>query len=240
MTDVESLLQNIGDLTPTSVALVALAGLIIGVAPSSFPLIAVAGGLGARDGTAATSVSRLRGFCLAAGFGLGITTVDAVLGGLFGYAGFAVLRVLNSAMAWVYGLLTVILVLTALTLWRVIHLKIPVLRPSARTAQSFGRAFVLGLPFGLSTCSAGTPLLLPVVVAATSWAEPIKGAVLMGSFGLARSIPLVAAGVAASSLAHWPGASPVMRWTERSGGGLLMAAAAWFAWQTAIYAGWVG
>ncbi|UWQ44045.1 sulfite exporter TauE/SafE family protein (plasmid) [Leisingera aquaemixtae] len=240
MINVESLLQNVGDLTPASVALVALAGLIIGVAPSSFPLLAVAGGLGARDGTAATGVSRLRGFCLAAGFGLGIATVDAVLGALFGYAGFAVLRVLNSAMAWVYGLLTVILVLTALMLWRVIHLKLPVLRPSARTAQSFGGAFALGLPFGLSTCPACTPLLLPVVVAATSSADPIKGAVLMGSFGLARSIPLVAAGVAASSLAHWPGAGPVMRWTERIGGGLLLAAAAWFAWQTAIYAGWAG
>ena len=171
MTNVEFLVQNIGDLTSASVALVALAGLIIGVAPSSFPLIAVAGGLGARDGTAATSVSRLRGFCLAAGFGLGITTVDAVLG-------------------------------------------------------------------GLSTCPACTPLLLPVVVAATSSADPIKGAVLMGSFGLARSIPLVATGVAASSLTHWPRASPVIRWTERIGGGLLMAVAAWVAWQTVIYAGW--
>lgn len=240
MTDVESLLANIGDLTLASVALVALAGLIIGVAPSSFPLLAVASGFGAREGRTQSDNHRLRGLSLAVGFGLGIATVDTVLGALFGFTGFAVLRVLNDAMAYVYGLLTLILVLTALTLWRVVHVKIPVLRPSARTAQSFTGAFALGLPFGLSTCPACTPLLLPVVVAASSSADPIKGAVLMGSFGLARSIPLVAAGVAASSLAHWPGASRVMRWTERIAGGLLIAAAAWFAWQTLRYAGWAG
>lgn len=240
MSGLEALLADVGDLTPISIALIALAGLIIGVAPSSFPLLAVASGFGAREGGTQSGNHRLRGFCLAAGFGLGIATVDAVLGALFGFAGFAVLRVLNDTLAYVYGLLTLILVLTALSLWRVVHLKIPVLRPSARTAQSFTGAFALGLPFGLSTCPACTPLLLPVVVAASSSADPVKGAVLMGSFGLARSIPLVAVGVAASSLAHWPRASGVMRWTERIGGVLLLAAAAWFAWQTARYAGWAG
>ena len=47
MSGIETLLQNIDGLTPLTVALVLLAGLVVGIAPSSFPLIAVATGLGA-------------------------------------------------------------------------------------------------------------------------------------------------------------------------------------------------
>lgn len=239
MSGIETLLQNIEGLTPLTVALVLLAGLIVGIAPSSFPLIAVATGLGAGEGTNATDNARMRGFCLSAGFALGIVTVDAILGGLFGLAGFAVLRLLTSALAYVYGLLALILAVTALALWRVIHIAIPMLRPSEGSASTFFGAYALGLPFGLSTCPACTPLLFPVVVAASSTADPILGAVLMGSFGLARGTPLVIAGTTAASLVQFRHTRRVMLWAERAGGVLLMAAAVYFAWQTALYAGWL-
>ncbi len=151
MSGIETFLQNIDGLTPLTVALVLLAGLIVGIAPSSFPLIAVATGLGAGEGTSATDNARMRGFCLSPGFALGIVTVDVILGGLFGLAGFAVLRLLTSALAYVYGLLALMLALTALALWRVIHIVIPMLRPSAGSASTFFGAYALGLPFGLST-----------------------------------------------------------------------------------------
>lgn len=239
MSGLESLLENIGDLTPVSIALVALAGLIIGVAPSSFPLIAVAAGLGTGGGTAQPDERRFRGLWLATGFALGIVTVDAIVGALFGFAGFAVLRILNSALAYVYGLLALILALTALALLRVIHIPLPVLRPSARPAQSFVGSYALGLPFGLSTCPACTPLLFPVVVAASASADPVMGAVLMGSFGLARGIPIVIAGTAAASLSHLKHTQRFMLWAERVGGALLIAAAGYFAYQAALYAGWL-
>ncbi|MAW86268.1 MAG: hypothetical protein CMJ42_07050 [Phyllobacteriaceae bacterium] len=62
MSGIETLLQNIDGLTPLTVALVLLAGLVVGIAPSSFPLIAVATGLGAGEGTNATDNARMRGF----------------------------------------------------------------------------------------------------------------------------------------------------------------------------------
>lgn len=239
MTEIESLLQNVTELTPLAVGLVALAGLIVGIAPSSFPLLSVAAGLAAGRSTAAPSAPSIEGVWLAAGFALGIAFVDAVLGALFGLAGFAVLRVLAQFLSVAYGLLGIALVASGLALLRIIHITIPVLTPSPRPTRSFVSSFVLGLPFGLSTCPACTPLLLPVVAAAATTADPVMGAVLMFTFGLARGIPIVAAGTAAGFFAHLRRTHVFVRWVERVGGVLLLAAALFFLYQAAFYAGWL-
>ena len=228
MTELESLLQEITALTPLAVALVALAGLVVGIAPSSFPLISVAAGLAAGQGATASGERRIEGLWLSAGFALGIATVDAVLGALFGLAGFAVLRVLVSYLALGYALLAVVLAVAGLALLRVIHIVVPVLMPSARPTRSFLASYALGLPFGLSTCPACTPLLLPVVAGAAATADPLMGAVLMATFGLARGIPIVVAGTVAGSLAHLRHTRRFTQWAERIGGALMLAAALYF------------
>ncbi len=88
MIELEPLLQEITALTPFAVVLVALAGLVVGIAPSSFPLISIAAGLAAGQGAAASGKRRIEGLWLSVGFALGIATIDAVLGALFGLAGF--------------------------------------------------------------------------------------------------------------------------------------------------------
>lgn len=239
MTDLEPLLQNVTALTPLTIALVAFAGLVVGIAPSSFPLLSVAAGLAAGQGATDSAKRHRQGFWLSAGFALGIATVDAVLGALFGLAGFAVLRVLASFLAVAYGLLGIILAVTGLALLRVVHIAIPVLTPSPKSTRTFAGSYLLGLPFGLSTCPACTPLLLPVVVAAASTADPVLGAALMFTFGLARGIPIVAAGTAAGILAHLRRTRGFIRWAERAGGVLMLAAALYFLYQAAIFAGWL-
>lgn len=239
MIDLEPLLQNVTDLTPLTIGLVALAGLVVGIAPSSFPLLSVAAGLAAGRGALDSSKRRIEGLWLSAAFALGIATVDALIGALFGLAGFAVMRVLASVLAIAYGLLGIVLVLTGLALLRVIHVVIPVLTPSTKPTRSFAGSYLLGLPFGLSTCPACTPLLLPVVAAAASTGDPIMGAALMFTFGVARGIPIVAAGAAAGTLARLRGTRGFIRWVERAGGALLLAAALYFFYQAAVYAGWL-
>ncbi len=239
MIELERLMQEITALTPFAVALVALAGLVVGIAPSSFPLISVAAGLAAGQGATSAGGHRIEGLWLSVGFALGIATVDAVLGALFGLAGFAVLRVLASYLALAYALLAVILTVTGLALLRLIHVVIPVLTPNARPTRSFLGSYLLGLPFGLSTCPACTPLLLPVVAAAAATADPLMGGGLMATFGLARGIPIVVAGSAAGSLAHLGHTRRFALWAERIGGALMMAAAAYFFYQAAVYAGWL-
>ena len=240
MIELEPLLQEITALTPVAVALVALAGLVVGIAPSSFPLISVAAGLAAGQGAAASDKQRrIEGLWLSAGFALCIATVDAVLGALFGLAGFAVLRVLVSYLAIAYALLAVILTVAGLALLRIIHIVVPVLTPSVKPTRSFLGSYLLGLPFGLSTCPACTPLLLPVVAGAAATADPLMGAVLMATFGLACGIPIVVAGTAAGSLAHLRHTRRFTQWAERAGGALMLAAALYFLYQAALYAGWL-
>jgi cytochrome c-type biogenesis protein len=222
-----------------TIAVVALAGLVVGIAPSSFPLLSVAAGLAAGQRATDLGKRRIQGLRLSAGFALGIATMDAMIGALFGLVGFAVLRVLASFLAIAYGVLGLILAITGLALLRIVHLAIPVLAPSPKPTRSFVWSYLLGLPFGLSTCPACTPLLLPVVVAAASTADPIMGAALMFTFGLARGIPLVAAGTAAGILAHLRRTRGFIRWAERAGGVLMLAAALYFLYQAGIFAGWL-
>jgi cytochrome c-type biogenesis protein len=89
---------------------------------------------------------------LSLGFALGIASIDAVVGALFGLAGFAVLRVLVGYLALAYALLAVFLTVAGLALLRAIHIVIPVLAPSAKPTRTFFGSYLLGLPFGLSTC----------------------------------------------------------------------------------------
>ena len=239
MSELEPLLAEISALSPFAVALVALAGLVVGIAPSSFPLISIAAGLAAGQQEPQTGDRPLMGIRLAAGVALGIATVDAVVGALFGLVGFAVLRALAELLPLAYGLLAVMLAIGGLALLRVIRMTVPVLAPTPNPARTFIRSYWVGLPFGLSTCPACTPLLLPVVGAAASTADPLMGGVLLLTFGIARGIPIVLVGGLAASVKHLRRTRTFVQWVERTSGILLLLAAAYFAYQAAIYAGWI-
>jgi cytochrome c-type biogenesis protein len=238
MSELEPLVAEISVLSPYSIALVALAGLVVGIAPSSFPLISVAAGLAAGQQGPLTS-ERWVGVRLAAGFALGVATVDALVGILFGVAGFAVLRALAELLPAAYALLAVMLVIMGLALLRVMRVTIPALVPAPNRAHTFVGSYLVGLPFGLSTCPACTPLLLPVVGAAASTADPLMGGVLMLTFGVARGIPIVLVGGLAGSVKHLRRMRRFVLWVERISGIVLLAAAAYFAFRAAVYAGWI-
>jgi cytochrome c-type biogenesis protein len=239
VTELEPLMQEITALTPYTVLLVALAGLVVGIAPSSFPLISVAAGLATGQGAASSGARRNEGLWLSAGFVLGIVTVDTLLGATFGFAGFAVLRILASYLALTYFLLAIVLIVVGMALLRVIHIVIPTLAPSPKPTRGFIGSYLLGLPFGLSTCPACTPMLFPVVAAAAATASPLMGAVLMATFGLARGVPIVVAATVAGSAAHFRRTRAFTLWAERFGAALVFAAALYFLYQAALYAGWL-
>jgi cytochrome c-type biogenesis protein len=146
---------------------------------------------------------------------------------------------LVSFLGLAYALLAIILTVIGLALLRVIHIVIPTLVPSTRSTTTFLGSYLLGLRFGLSACPACTPLMLPVVAAAALTADPLMGATLMLTFGLARGIPILLVGTAAGSLARLRHTGILTRCIERLGGVLMLAAAAYFFYQAAIYAGWL-
>jgi cytochrome c-type biogenesis protein len=216
------------------VAAVALAGLLVGVAPSSLPLYSVVGGY-----IGGQASGRAKGLLLSAGFVLGQATIDAAIGILFGFIGLAVIIALARHLALTNLLLAAILLFLGLALLRKIHIVVPVLRPEARRVDSFAAACALGVPFGLTTCPACTPMVLPVLGAAATTGSPWLGGILLFIFGLARGIPLLLVGAATQVVKRAPRFTYWVPTIERAGGIVLLIAALFFLYQSAVYFGLV-
>jgi cytochrome c-type biogenesis protein len=215
-------------------AAVAVAGLLVGVAPSSLPLYSVVGGY-----VGGQASGRARGLLLSAGFVLGQATIDAAIGILFGFLGLAVIIALTRHLALTNLFLAAILLFLGLALLRKIHIVVPVLRPQARRVDSFAAAYALGVPFGLTTCPACTPMVLPVLGAAAATGSPWLGGVLLFVFGLARGLPLLLVGAATQAVKRAPRFTQWVPMIERAGGILLLIAALYFLYQSAVYSGLV-
>jgi cytochrome c-type biogenesis protein len=233
---IAGLFQGVDPATPLAFGLVMFAGLIMGLAPSSLPLMGVVVGFASGEPSPG---DRSRGFRLALGFVLGLASVDSAIGGLFGALGFVVIAFLARYLALTNLLIALMLLLLGLALLRAIRIRIPVLRPMLRRAETPVGAYALGIPFGLSTCPACTPVLLLVLAAAATTGSPVLGAALLFTFGLARGFPLLVAGMAlgaarrVESMAHWV---PVV---ERIAGILLLGGALYFLLRSAEFAGWL-
>jgi cytochrome c-type biogenesis protein len=228
-------LEHVSIASLAGVALVAAAGLLMGVAPSSLPMYSVVvGSVAARSGS---SSGVRRGLFSALGFALGLASADALLGALFGFFGQAVIGALARSLGLMNLAIGALLAIVGLALLRLIH--VPWVRVSARPRElkSFGGAFGLGVPFGFSTCPACTPMTLPILGAAAATGSLWLGAGLMFVFGLARGAPLLAAALAADVVKFVPRVAPLMPWIERLGGALVLAAALYFFYLSAFYAG---
>lgn len=217
--------------------LVGAAGLLMGVAPGSLPLVSVVVGSVAGRATVETRPAGRRGLLFAAGFVLGIATIDAAMGGLFGFVGETMIRVLVGSLVVTNLVLAAVLVAMGLALLRWIRVPWPRLPARPRAVSSFGGAYALGLPFGLSTCPACTPMVLPVLGAAAATGEAWVGAALLFTFGLARGVPLLVAGAATGAAMRLRRAAGWVPRIERAAGALLVLVALYFVYQSASYGG---
>jgi cytochrome c-type biogenesis protein len=199
-------------------------GLIVGFAPSTLAMApAVVGYVGG-----ARASSPARALRLSAAFVAGMVIVDMALGAVFALAGAGALRVLGAQLPLWYVLVSVVLVALALLnlgLWRP---RLPSLAPSARFRSSAAGGFALGVPFGLLTCPACTPLLLPIALGAAATANPVYGAALLGAFALGRGIPLVVLATSGASLTTLHAGARWLRWLKWALGLMLLLAAGFF------------
>ena len=239
MADLATWFQQISAASLLAFAVVALAGLGMGVAPSSLPMFSVVVGYVAGRDETSEARNRFRGVWLTMGFVLGIASVDAVIGALFAFLGYTALRALASHLVLTNLFLFVLLVIFGLVLLRKLRVVLPVLRPLPRKANSFAAAYVLGVPFGLSTCPACTPMILPILGAAAATGVPWLGAVLLFTFGLARGVPLLFAAAVVDTVKHVHRFAPLMPKIEQAGGVLLLVGSLFFLYQAGAAAGFV-
>jgi len=238
MIDLAAMLDQLPALSWLAFAAIGLAGLAMGVAPSSLPLISVVVGyVAAERGDNSPVHSRWHGLRPSVGFVLGMATVDAAIGAVFGFIGYAVLRILAGQLVLTNLVLAVLLLILGAALLRWIRLPWPTLRPGTQRGDSFAAGYALGLPFGLATCPACTPMVLPILGAAAASGQAWVGAAMLTVFGLTRGVPVLLAGIATGRLKRLPQLGWVVPRMERIGGVLLFVVAAYFLYQSAVYAG---
>lgn len=93
----------------------------------------------------------------------------------------------------------------ALVMWRCLRISLGLPQRSPGLVRRPRDAFVLGMPFGLITCPACTPLLFPIAVGIAATGSPVYGAALMAAFAVGEGLPMVALGTAIGRLARAPG-----------------------------------
>jgi cytochrome c-type biogenesis protein len=231
--------EHISVISPVGIALVALAGLSMGLAPSALPLASVIAGYVSTRAVGWDDSDLRKGLLLSAGFVLGMATVDAAVGILFGFVGFAVIGALAGSLAITNLVLGALLVVVGLALLRKVHIVLPVLRPTPRRVNSFGAAFGLGIPFGLSVCPACTPMVLPILGAAAATGTPWLGGIVLLVFGLARGIPLLIVGFMTDKVRAVPRFATWIPKIEWVSGVLLILSAVYFLYLSAMYAGFI-
>lgn len=219
-----SLNETFAEPSAAVVGLALVFGLLVGFAPSTLALAPVV--VGYVGGAQARSIPRALG--LSGSFVAGMVAVDVALGAVFALAGRGALRVLGAGLPLWYAIVTVLLVVLAvinLGLWRP---KLPSLTPRGRLPTHPLGGFALGVPFGLVTCPACTPLLLPIALGAAATANPAYGAVLFGAFAVGRGLPLIALGVSGRAMALVHAGARLMGRLKGALGVLLLAAAGFF------------
>lgn len=217
-------LEALGSVSLLAFAVVFVAGLAMGLTPSSYALYPVIAGFVAGDEVR----SGRRALALSTAFVLGTATVDAALGALFGFLGGVVIELVARYVVLWNLLAAGILSLFALVLLRVVKVRWPVARMTWRKAHSVPGAYALGVPFGLTACPACTPMVLPMLGAAAATGTWWFGAALMFVFGIARGLPLLLIGAGTGLLDRVRGSGRWVRRLELAAGVLLLLGAVYF------------
>jgi len=212
--------QALSSLSPLSILVIFLAGILTSVTPCVLAMLPVmVGYIGGGQ-----HPSRGRGFLLSACFVLGLATTFALmgllavsLGQIFGQVG----------AAWYYAVAAVC-ILMGLNLLEILPLRFPALKRLPPRLNGFGGAFLLGMVFGVVASPCTTPVLVAVLAMVSASGEIYYGAALLFVYGLGHGMPLLAAGTFAAGLKQLARLRAWTRWINYFSGGLLILAGLYF------------
>ena len=210
-----------------------MAGAVLGLTPATYPMVpAVVGYVAGEE-----KLTRVRAAKLGAAFALGMASIYAVLGLLFGLTGFALLSFLNRSIWLWYGLLVPVLLVMGLRALGLLRLGVPMLSPPEvkRKERGLLGAFVLGIPFGLAGCPTCALILPSVLTAVAMGGNPVMGAMAMLGLGLGQGAVLVAAATIGGSSLSSGWLYRYRGFVEKSIGVVLVLTAAYFTWRVLLY-----
>ncbi len=205
----------------------ALAGLLLSFTPCVLPMLPILSSIIVGQGE---SVSRMRGFLLAASYALGMALVYTSFGVIAGLLGEGLAAALQNP--WVLGAFAALLVALSLSMFGAYNLQLPgswqsnVSQTSDKMrAGSFVGVFVMG---GLSALVVGPCVAAPLagaLVYISQTHDVVIGGVALFSMAMGMSVPLLLLGVSAGTLL--PRAGAWMESVKTVFGMMLLAVALW-------------
>lgn len=205
--------------------LVLLLGILLSLTPCIYPMIPITAGILQSQG----STSILFNFLLALAYTLGIATTFALLGLMAAFSG----QLFGSLLAQPVFVIAVVILLAylALSMFDFYQVYIPTFLQKNNTGMKRGSlisAFLFGAASGTiaSPClSPGLVLLLSII---TTLGSKLLGFILLFSFGIGLSLPLLIIGTFSSSLNVLPRAGMWMIEIKQLFGFLLLAMCLYF------------
>ncbi len=202
--DVHAAISSLTTMSPWAIVLAATAGLLLMATPSVLAMLPVIVGYVAAE----PGLSRMRAITRSVAFLTGTATTFGIYGLVFGWAGTVLAPLFGPNGYLVAGI--VLMVLGSLVLARV-KLSLPALRLPERKVETLWGAYLLGIPFGLagSACPCSVPVVLAMLLYATSVGSAWFGGLLLFTFAFMRGLPLVLAGAFTGFLKDL---RPLTRW----------------------------
>lgn len=198
-------------------------GFLGGLSPCTLPTVAcIVAYVGGN-----TNYSKKRGFVLSLSFILGIASMLSILGAFAGLLGNILLKtyLLNYIIAF-------ILILMGFWLLDVFDFSGSNINFKYNPKKGSGilGAFLLGIPFGISASPCTMPITASVLAYSATKGSPLYGMLLMFTFAIGRSIPLLIAGTFTGVLSHLKFLSNYQNVIEKIGGTIMITLALYFIW----------
>lgn len=208
----------------TTLAVIFTTGLLGGLSPCTLPTVVLVVGYvsGYRDS------SRRRGFFLSLFFVLGIAFTLSMLGAFAGLIG----RILQNTTILNY---MVALILGAMGLWILglidLNMRHQIEGITPKKGSGLIGAFILGIPFGIAASPCTLPITASVLAYSASKGSATYGMILMFTYAIGRSIPLLIVGTFTGLLKNIKGLEKFQRYFEKVGGIILLLLALYFIWK---------
>lgn len=199
-------------------------GFLGGLSPCTLPTVAFIVAYVSSN----TNYSKKRGFILSLSFILGIAFMLSILGAFAGLLGNVLLKtdLLNYIIAF-------ILIIMGFWLLGVLNFLGNGFDSNHSPKKGSGilGSFLLGIPFGISASPCTMPITASVLAYSATNGSPIYGMILMFTFAMGRSIPLLIAGTFTGVLTHINWLSKYQHIIEKIGGIIMIILALYFIWK---------
>lgn len=209
-------------------------GVLTSLNPCIYPMIpitaAIVGGQEVGAAGAPGKRSGWRPILLTLTYVMGLAALYSTLGVVAGMTGTLFGAV--STNPWLYFAMANLLVLSALMMFEIVPVPVPVSwveRASrAGTAGRFSGAFVMGAVSGLVAAPCGAPIMAAVLTWVTTTQSALLGFVYLFVFSIGMCALLVLVGLSSGALARLPRSGRWMTWIKRGFGIVMLGVAEYY------------